>query len=95
MKKLLPVLLLGAMSALAGSFTGYIVDSSCAAKKAMWTNEKCVAGCMKRGDKLVLATEEGKIYQIADQDKVKDHAAKKVTINGTLNGDTISVDSVE
>lgn len=94
MKKLLPVLLLGAMAALAGEYTGYIVDSSCAAKKAMWTNEKCVHGCMKRGDKLVLATEEGKVYQIADQDKVKDHAAKKVTINGSLNGDTISVDSV-
>ena len=95
MKKLLPVLLLGAMSALAAEYTGYLVDSSCAAKKAMWTNEKCVAGCMKRGDKLVLATEDGKVYQIADQDKVKEHAAHKVTISGTLNGDTISVEDVK
>ncbi len=95
MKKLLPVLLLGAISALAGQYTGYIVDSNCASKKAMWTNQQCTEGCLRHGAKLVLATEDGKVYQIADQSKVKSHIAQKVTIDGTLNGDTISVQSVK
>ena len=36
----------------------------------MWTNAECVARCVRDGDKVVLVTEEGKIYQIANQDKI-------------------------
>ena len=51
--------------------------------------------CIKRGAPAVFVTEDGKIYKIADQDKVKADAGKKVTITGKMDGDTITVDSVK
>jgi hypothetical protein len=50
---------------------------------------------MKRGDPAVFVTADGKIYQIAEQDKVKSLAGKKVTITGKMDGETISVDTVK
>jgi hypothetical protein len=46
-------------------------------------------------DPAVLVTSDGKIYKIADQDKVVAHAGHKVTITGTLDGDTLKVESVK
>ncbi len=84
-----------AFSALAASYTGYIIDDSCASKKAMWGNVACAQSCIKRGAKAVLVTADGTIYKIADQDKVVPEAGKKVSISGTLTGDTIKVDSIK
>ena len=95
MKKLLPLFALAALSAMAADWTGYVIDKSCASKKGMWGNEACAKNCIKRGDPAVFVTEDGKIYNIAEQDKVKDVAGKKVTITGKMDGDTISVDSVK
>ena len=95
MKKLFAVLTLAASCGLAADWTGYIVDKSCASKKAMWGNEACAQSCMKRGDPAVFVTEDGKVYQISEQDKVKSVAGKKVTISGKMSGETISVDSVK
>ncbi|HSP68650.1 MAG TPA: hypothetical protein VLN48_13045, partial [Bryobacteraceae bacterium] len=65
-----------AFSALAGDYTGYIADSNCAtkqgAKAASEAHASCAAKCIKGGAAAVLVTPEGKIYKIADQDKVKD-----------------------
>jgi hypothetical protein len=94
LKKLLAVFALVASCGLAADWTGYIVDKSCASKKAMWGNEACAQSCIKRGDPAVFVTADGKIYQIAEQDKVKDVAGKKVTITGKMDGDKISVESV-
>ena len=78
----------------ADDWTGYIVDKSCAKTKAMWTNEACVARCMGRGDAAVFVTEDGKIYQVANQDKVKSLGGKKVVVTGKMDGETISVDKI-
>jgi len=97
MKKLtvLAVLAAGmAVSAMAADFTGYIIDQNCASKKAMLGNVACAQACIKKGSPAVLVTDDGTIYKIADQDKVKELAGKKVTISGTMKADTISVDSV-
>ena len=80
---------------MAADWTGYVIDKSCASKKAMWGNAQCAQSCMKRGDPAVFVTADGTIYQLAEQDKVKDSAGKKVTITGKMNGDTISVDSIK
>src|SRR5437016_1333902 len=90
------VLVMGfGLSALAEEVTGYIVDSACASKQgakiASEGHASCAAKCIKGGSPAVLMTSEGKIYKIADQDKVKDHAGHKVTINGTVDGDTLKV----
>jgi hypothetical protein len=87
------------LSAFAEEFTGYITDSNCAAKQgakaASDGHAGCAAGCIKKGAAAVLLTSEGKVYKIADQAKVTDHAGHKVTIEGKLDGDTIHVDSVK
>jgi hypothetical protein len=95
LKKLLAVFALVASCGLAADWTGYIVDKSCASKKEMWGNEACAKRCMGRGDPAVFVTADGKIYQVTEQDKIKDVAGKKVTITGKMDGDTISVDSVK
>ncbi len=99
MRKLVAVFAFSAalsVSALAAdSWTGYIVDKNCASKKEMLGNEACAKRCLGNGAPAVLATEDGKIYQIKEQDKVKDVAGKKVTITGKMDGETISVDSLK
>jgi len=95
MKKLLVVLSLATMSAMAADVTGYIVDKNCSTKKEMLGDEACAKRCMGRGAPAVLATEDGKIYTITNQDKVKDAAGKKVTVTGKIDKDAITVDSVK
>ena len=95
MKKLAFAFALATIAASAADWTGYIVDQSCASKKAMWGNEACAKKCVAKGDKAVFVTEDGKIFNIPDQDKIKDVAGKKVTITGKMDGDKISVDSVK
>jgi nitrite reductase/ring-hydroxylating ferredoxin subunit len=95
MKKLVVVFGIAAMSAMAADVTGYIIDKNCAGKKAMYGNEACAKSCMAKGAPAVLATEDGKIYAISNQDKVKDVAGKKVTVSGKVEGESITVDSVK
>ena len=95
MKKLLFVFGLATLSAMAADWTGYIVDKNCSTKKEMFGNEECAKSCMAKGAKAVFATEDGKIYQIANQDKVKDAAGKKVTLTGKMDKDVITVDEVK
>ena len=95
MKKVLSVFAICAMGAMAADFSGTIMDTKCSTKKEMRDNAACAARCIKGGDPAVLVTDDGKIYKIADQDKVVAHAGHKVTITGTVDGDTIKVDSVK
>jgi hypothetical protein len=103
MKKLVlgfAFLLAISMTAMAAEWTGYISDAGCAkkqgaAKVASEGHAGCAQGCIKKGDKAVLVTEDGKIYQIANQDKVVDHAGMKVTVDGKMHGDTITVSDVK
>ena len=84
MKKLLFVFGVATISAFAADVTGYVVDNSCAKNKAMWTNSACVEKCAGKGQALVLVTEEGKIYQVTDQAKIKAHGGHKVTVTGKV-----------
>ncbi len=88
-----------ALAAFAGQFTGYVADSNCAARQgakvASDAHADCAAACIKKGASAVLVTPDGKVYKLDDQAKVVDHAGQKVTVNGTLEGDTIKVDSVK
>ena len=98
MKKLLSVFVLCAAGAFAAEWTGYIVDSSCAGHKSdMGATEEhaaCSARCIKGGAAAVLVS-EGKVYKISNQDKVVPHAGKKVTLSGSVDGDTITVEEVK
>ena len=89
-----------AMTAMAAEWTGYISDAGCttkqgAAKVAADGHAGCAKSCIKRGDKAVLVTPEGKVFQIANQDKVIDHAGQKVTLVGEVDADSITVKEVK
>ena len=74
MKRVLAVFSFAAVSAMAADWSGTIIDQNCSAKKAMLGNEACAAKCIKGGSPAVLVSDDGKIYKIADQDKVVAHA---------------------
>jgi hypothetical protein len=80
-----------------GGLVGYVVDLACAKRgKGMWTNAECVARCVRDGDKVVLVTEEGKIYQISNQDKITPESyGQVVTLTGKTEGETITVESLK
>src|SRR5206468_3241423 len=80
-----------------GGLVGYIVDNSCAKRgKGMWTNPECIARCVRDGDKIVLVSEEGKVYQISNQDKITpDNYGQIVTLIGKTEGDTITIESLK
>jgi hypothetical protein len=97
MKKSLTLLALAAtfsFGAMAADYSGTIIDQNCSTKPAMKGNVDCANKCIKGGSPAVLLTDDGKVYKIAEQAKVVDHAGMKVTISGKLKGDTISVDKV-
>lgn len=98
MKKLtaLAALALGlAGSMMAAEFKGFVEDAMCAGKPEMKGNSECAQKCIKGGSPAVLVTEDGKIYKLSDQAKATPHAGQNVTVNGSLKGDTITVESVK
>jgi hypothetical protein len=89
------MLVLGTCAAAMGAdFKGFVEDSACASKPGMKGNAKCAESCIKKGDSAVLVTPEGKVYKIANQDKIVAHAGHNVTITGDVKDDTITVESV-
>ncbi len=97
MKKFGIALSLCAASAFAGTWSGTISDSKCAAKHvdASEKSMKCVQGCVKGGAAPVFVTSDGKVLKIKDPAKVADHLGHKVTITGEVDGDTIDIESVK
>jgi hypothetical protein len=82
-------------SVMAAQFKGYIIDEKCSKVAAMKGDADCANKCIKAGSPAVLLTDDGKVYKIANQDKVVAMAGKQVTINGKESADTITVDSVK
>ena len=84
-----------AAAGMAADFSGFIEDTACSTKPAMKNDADCAVKCIKGGSPAVLVTPDGKIYKIAEQDKIAAHAGHNVTITGDLKGDTISISSVK
>ena len=82
-------------SAMAAEFKGYIIDEKCSKIASMKGDVDCATKCIKAGSPAVVLTDSGKVYKIANQDKVITMAGKQVTINGKDSADTITVDSVK
>jgi len=81
------------------TFTGVITDSMCSnadhQAMNMGADAKCVTACVKAGAKYVLY--DGKeAYTLSDQKTPEKFADKKVTVTGTLDSktQTIQVDSI-
>lgn len=79
-----------------GSWTGYISDSMCGAKGAKESAEECTKKCIQQGAKYVFVNDKDKkVYAIDDQDKVAPHAGHHVVVKGTVQGDTLKLDSID
>ena len=97
MKKFTAVTLLAmglAASGMASEFKGFVEDTKCSTNPAMKDDAECAQKCIKGGSPAVLVGEDGKIYKIANQAKIVDHAGQKVVVQASLKGDTLTIDSV-
>lgn len=85
-----------ALRAEAADYTGYISDAKCAGKGkgGVEAHAACAVKCIKAGEAAVFVVGD-KVYKVADQSKVVEHAGKKVTISGTVEGDSIKVEKVK
>src|SRR5215467_11869274 len=80
---------------LAADFSGYVIDEMCSGKPAMKGSEACARKCIKGGSPAVLLTADAKVDKLDDQAKVAEHAGHKVKITGTLDGDSIKVETIK
>jgi hypothetical protein len=84
-----------AASGMAAEFKGFVEDQKCSTIPAMKGDAACAQKCIKGGSPAVLVTEDGKIYKIANQDKIVASAGQNVTVTGKLKGDTLTIDEVK
>jgi hypothetical protein len=84
-----------AASGVAAEYKGFVEDQKCSGMPEMKGDADCAQKCIKGGSPAVLVTPEGKIYKIANQDKIVASAGQNVTVMGKLKGDTLTVDSVK
>jgi hypothetical protein len=101
MKKVWMALSIGSLfaaAALAESMSGTISDANCGAKHVAATEKDaaCAKSCVKRGAAPVFVSGD-KVYKIApdSRDKVAALVGEKVTVNGKIDGDTVTIKSAE
>ena len=84
-----------AVPAMAAEWTGYITDTHCGKNGATKDHTvACVEKCMKGGSKAQIFNEaDQKIYDLDSFDKVKGLMGSRVTVTGSLDGNTIKVES--
>jgi len=100
MKRALIVLVLIALFvpalAAADSWTGWVTDDHCAAKGANADHVGCAKKCLGRGGKLVFFNSaDQKLYNLDNQKLAEEHLGHQVIVKGTVDGDSIKVESIE
>ena len=97
MKKLLALtalaLTFNTADAYAASLKGFVSDSMCAAKGKANTPD-CAAKCIKGGSAPVLVVGD-KVYKVSNPETLVPHAGHNVTVEATVKGDTLTVESVK
>ena len=85
-----------ALSAFGESMTGFVADSTCAAKGkgGEEAHAGCAEKCIKGGAAPVLVVGD-KVYKVTNPDKLTASAGKKVTVDAKVDGDSITVASVQ
>jgi Protein of unknown function (DUF5818) len=79
----------------AGSWNGWITDEACGAKGANAAHKACAEKCLEKGSKLVLYNNaDKKLYKLDKQDVAKEHIGHEVTVKGTVDGNSIAVESI-
>ena len=89
-------------SVFAGTWSGPVVDVMCKGKDLASHTKECALGCSKSGYGLV--TSDGKFLKFDEKGNAKALAAikkstkeidLKATVTGNMNGDVISVDTIQ
>ncbi len=80
------------------TFTGEVGDAMCGNKHMEGTPAECTRTCVSKGSKFALVVGE-KVYILDTANQtflstLNKQAGQKVTVTGTLDGDTIEVSSV-
>jgi len=88
---------LGVMSAMAAQMTGIVTDAKCKHTDTSAKSVKCAQECIKSGTPAVFVdtANENKVYTIANPEKIKDHIGQKVSVEGTVDGDKLTIESVK
>jgi len=91
-------LALCSFAAFADQMTGYISDAHCGAAHSSVSaaNSKCINKCLQGGSDPVLVS-DGKVMKFTADSagKAKTFAGQTVTIDGTMDGDLIKINSIE
>ncbi len=102
MKKLLLAstltLSLCSIGAFAEDITGYVSESHCGAAHHAESaaNTACIKKCLKGGSDPVLVS-NGKVMQFdaESKDKAKEFAGDDVKIDGSMNGDVVTINTID
>lgn len=88
---------MGALSAMAADMTGFIGDSQCKHDGSTAKDVACSKACVQKKGADPVFVSEGKVlkFDASSMDKAKAMAGEKVTIDGTVSGDTITVNSIK
>jgi hypothetical protein len=87
----------GAMSAMAESMTGFVGDSQCKHDGSTAKDVACTKACVQKKGADPVFVSEGKVmkFDADSMEKAKAMAGEKVTIDGTVSGDTITISSIK
>jgi hypothetical protein len=78
-----------------GKWTGWLSDAKCAANGAKPSHKGCSIKCVESGQAIVFVAEDKKVYKLQGVDKVKSMVGDRVSLSGSMDGDTITVDSAK
>ena len=84
-----------AMAAEKSRWTGWISDAKCAANGAKAPHKGCAIKCVESGQAMVFVAEDKKVYKLQGSEKVKSLVGDKVVLSGSLDGDTITIESAK
>ena len=80
------------------TWQGFVTDTHCGTNcqvtKGMTPDKKCIDRCVRKGSKYGLWVEHH-VYELEPQSKAVQYAAKNVSVTGTLDGETIHIDSIK
>ena len=84
-------------AAFAETYTGWVADAMCAkdpAKVSTPDHAACAKKCIQSGEKPVLVVGD-KVYAITNPDIVMSHVGDKVTVEGDMKDNAVTVKSIK
>ncbi|MCI0419764.1 MAG: hypothetical protein L0387_05180 [Acidobacteria bacterium] len=91
----LAALLLSGLTLVAGEkgkWTGWLSDAKCAANGAKAAHKGCSIKCVEGGQPVVFVQDsDKKVFKLDGAEKVKSLIGEKVVLEGSLDGETITV----